>query len=275
MKIAVAGHRGRLGSWFVRKGCIPIDADCSRKSRVEIALAEIKPDCIVNCAAWTNVDAAEDSANMEAVVAANMHIPYILRQSFDGLLVHLSTGFVFDGKRGPYKEEQEPSPVNSIYAMSKAASENLALMRDPTLVIRTLDLFGLGPKSDFVRAVRDSLALGLPKSLPQNLYGNPTYIPHLAMAIWQAISKELTGIFHIVGCKTLSRYEWGRIIAARFGFDPELIVAGKFVPADNVAPRPLRATLDTGKAVAHELPIYAPDEGLKDIVAREALRADA
>ena len=259
--IAVAGPKGRLGSWLVKQGLSPLRCDITKRSQVEKAIAKLKPDVIINCAAFTAVDAAEDIANFDRVMSVNMRGPATLRQSFGGLLVQLSTGFVFDGKSGPNGEEDEIGPVN-VYGYSKWAGELAATMREPTLVVRVLDLFGPNviERPDFVRQIRDLLELGTEKELPDTLYGTPTYIPHLSDALLEAISREMTGVIHIAGDLTLSRYEWGRNIAEIFGHDPDLIKpTGEITGA---APRPLKGGLRVDKANELGLPIHSPIRGL-------------
>lgn len=259
--IAVTGAKGRLGSWFVKQGITPLICDIADREQVRTAVEEVQPQIIINCAAWTDVDGAEDEKNHDAVLRSNLHGPAMLRRNFDGYLVHISTGFVFDGKTGPNSENDEPAPVN-FYGWSKLGGEVAAQMRAPTLIVRTLDLFR--PSSnDFVRQIRDMLELNQPYSLPSHLFGSPTYIPHLVEGVMAAVEKSLTGVIHITGDTVLSRQSWGRMIAEAFGFDPELIE-----PTDQIlgqAPRPLRGGLLVDKAKALGIPIYSPEEGLRDL----------
>ena len=259
--IAVAGPKGRLGSWLVKHGLSPLPCDITKRGQVEKAIAKLKPDVIINCAAFTAVDAAERQDNFDRVMATNMRGPAILRQSFDGLLVQLSTGFVFDGKDGPNGEDDDPAPVN-VYGYSKWAGELAAAMRGPTLVVRVLDLFGpnLIERPDFVRQIRDLLELGTEKELPHTLYGTPTYIPYLSDALLEAVSREMTGVIHIAGDLTLSRYEWGRKIAGVFGHDPDLIKPTGEITG--TAPRPLKGGLRVDKAKQLGIPIASPVSGL-------------
>ena len=128
------------------------------KKSVEKAIKKTAPDVIVNCAAWTDVDGAEDGRRYRKVMDINLRGPANIRQAFDGLLIHISTGFVFDGTNGPNTEDQLAAPVNT-YGWSKFGGEQAAMMRQPTIVVRVLDLFGPGPKTDFVRQIRDLLEL--------------------------------------------------------------------------------------------------------------------
>jgi dTDP-4-dehydrorhamnose reductase len=239
-----------------------MDCDIADKDAVIEQIDLLQPRVIINCAAWTNVDGAEEEENEEAVMRSNLRGAGVLRQEFDGFLIHLSTGFVFDGKAGPYSEEDVPAPL-SVYAWSKLGGEVAARMKEPTLVIRTLDLYGPNTPTDFVRQIRDMLELQTPYELPTTLFGSPTYIPHLVEGVLGAESLGLAGILNVVGDTTMSRHKWGQMIAESFGYDPELIV-----PSDEIkgsAPRPLRGGLLVDKAKSLGVPIFSPQDGLNDL----------
>lgn len=258
MTIAVTGAKGRLGSQLVERGCVALDCDISSRDEVREALERVQPLMIINCASYTAVDKAED--NFGDAICVNTRGPGVLRTEFDGFLIQISTGYIFDGKKGPYAEAAPPAPISN-YGWSKLGGEAASLARQPTLIIRTLDLFGSKTKPDFVRQIRDMLELAQPYQLPTNLYGSPTFIPHLVDGILAAVSKAETGIMNITGDMVVSRYTWGRMIAEAFGFDPDLIE-----PTDEVkgkALRPLRGGLLVEKAKSHGIPIFSPEDGLK------------
>lgn len=265
MTIAITGAKGRLGSELVRRGFAPMDCDISIREEVIEAIDMLEPRTIINCAAYTDVDGAEDEDNLDEAMRSNVRGPGVLRQVFDGYLIHISTAYVFDGKAGPYSEEDVPQPV-SWYGWSKLGGEAAVTIKEPTLIVRTLDLFGPDTATDFVRQIRDVLSFDQPYALPTNLFGSPTYIPHLAEAILTAESLGLAGILNLTGDMVLSRHAWGRMIAETFGYDPELIE-----PTDEVkgiAPRPLRGGLLVDKAKSLGVPIYSPQDGLADLAER-------
>ena len=260
------GRKGRLGRALIGAGCVSLKADITVPDQIRGALEESPVDCIINCAAWTDVDEAEKKKNYDKVMAVNLRGPANIRRIFDGLLVQISTGFVFNGTSGPNREDDVAEPVN-VYGWSKFGAEQAAQMRQPTLVIRTLDLFGPhdnGNSTDFVRQIRDILELGVEKLLPDNLYGTPTYTLHLVQALLQAVEREMTGVIHIASDLTLSRFEWGRRIAEVFGLDPGLIKPTSEIAG--VAPRPLRGGLNVDKAKGLGLPIHSPIEGLTSLL---------
>jgi dTDP-4-dehydrorhamnose reductase len=264
MTIAVTGAKGRLGSCLVQSGCVPFDCDIADEKAVRETIEALAPRVLINCAAYTAVDDAEDEANHEKALRANTRGPFVLRRNFSGYMVHISSGYVFDGKAGPYLEDDEPSPV-CYYGWTKLGGEAAIEVGAPNLIVRVLDLFGNGPKSDFVRQVRDHLEMGQAMPLPTSLLGTPTYVPHLVEGLLASVNEGLEGVLHLAGDETMSRYAWGRKIAETCGFDATLVE-----PTDQVkgkAKRPLRGGLMTEKARSLGLPVYSPLDGLRALLA--------
>ena len=263
MKIAVTGPNGRLGSELVNQGCTPLDVEINNREMVSDALQQEPFDTLINCAAYTAVDAAEEDDEEGALFGANIKGVGVLRQEFMGYLIHISTGYVFDGGEGNYIESDIPAPLNK-YGRSKFAGEQAALMREPTCVVRTLDLFGHNKqRSDFVRAVRNLLSRGNNFTMPNNLFGNPTYIPSLAGALLHLAEKRSTmGILHIAGETILTRFQLALKIAARFDYDPELIRPTSKIKG--AASRPQNASISVGLAKSMGIPILDIDEALEE-----------
>lgn len=262
MRIAVTGAEGRLGSELIRRGCIPLDCDITDEESVKAQLDMVMRDAdtIINCAAYTKVDEAEGGGYEEAI-AVNIHGVGNLRRNWLGHFVHISTGFVFDGTKdsGLYDEEDSPNPLGH-YAYTKLAGEAAAQMRTPSLIIRTLNLFGSLDKSDFVTEVLDQLEKGEVIKRPDNLFGNPTYVPALADAILSILkSTQLRGIINLAGTSFISRYEFSKLIARVFGYDENLVQPSEILGA---AKRPLRAGLDVSRASMINVPLISADVGL-------------
>jgi dTDP-4-dehydrorhamnose reductase len=260
--IAVTGGEGRLGSELVKRGCIPISCDISNEEEVSQEIdrvAKLGVDTIINCAAYTRVDDAE-TVGYEDTILANLRGPGFLRRNWYGKLIHISTGFVFDGTKESmmYDEEDIPNPL-SHYAMTKMAGEAAAQMRQPTLIVRTLDLFGGSAKPDFVTGVLNQLERGEHVNRPDLLYGNPTYVPALADALLSVAKTQLRGILNMAGKTVISRYEFAKLIAEIFGYDKNLVSTNSISGA---AKRPLHAGLDVSRAVMAGLDLPSAEEGL-------------
>ncbi len=277
MRIGVTGPRGRLGYALVQKGCIPIVCDISNRNAVIATLDSLGAiDVIINCAAYTHVDKAEEPEEKIKVYNANLHGVANLRKEFDGYFIHISTGFIFDGKNGPYVEDDFHSPLGE-YGWSKYAGEVVALMDRPTCIVRVMDLFGPGPKGDFVSGMRNILKnaknqiINEPYAMPDNLIGNPTYVPSLADELLKMAEYiGLTGILHLVGPTAISRFDFAQLIAEKFGYNKDL-----FVPTQEVkgaAPRPLNATLDISYAKSRGLEVVSAEEGLNRLIELERVQ---
>lgn len=261
MKIGVTGYRGRLGSELVKQGCISIEADVTNFHHLGQVVREVQPDVIIHCAAKTNVDMCETSAVSATTV--NFGGTFGLTQVFTGKIVYISTDYIFDGTAGPYSEDARPNPI-SIYGWTKLGGE-LAIKNSSNpahLIVRTTVLFDRNG-NNFVTKVIDQLLQGNTVNLPDQLYGSPTYVPHLVEAILMAVDRDLTGIINLGGSMVMSRFTFGQEIARLLNKPIELIQSGPIVGR---APRPRLAGLRTDKAHILRLPIYDPLNGVKEVI---------
>ena len=266
MKIGVTGAKGRLGSWLVKRYDFePINCDVSDFQSVENAGLN-RFDRIIHCAAYTDVDGCEKDA--KKAYAVNATSVLWLKEIFKGQLYYISTDYIFPGTvdhKGPYKEDAKPRPI-SIYGKSKATGERyLDLQQDVS--IRTTVLYdNHSGKGNFVSNILDALKFKVEipgQFVPSNLFGSPTYVPHLAEGIFNLLFSDFVGIINIAGSTVISRYEFAKVIAKKFGFDDTIIVPKIYEKLDGYADRPLYAGLDVGFAKKFHVPIYSLDEGLE------------
>lgn len=199
------------------------DLDVTDSRSVDSVIAAHAPDVIVNCAAYTKVDQAE--AEEHAANALNGSAVELLASAANAtgaLLVHLSSDFVFDGrKRAPYEVTDATSPL-SAYGRSKLLGELAATHAEKHLIVRTSWLFGVhGP--NFVEAIRNQIRKGTnPLRVVEDQRGRPTYTPHLARAIirlaTQACQSDVArGIVHYADAGECSWYDFARAIAEECG----------------------------------------------------------
>jgi dTDP-4-dehydrorhamnose reductase len=226
-------------------------ADITSKKDVKSLVSAVEPTAVVNCAAMTNVDACESDRELawRINVSGVEHLADAAKKS-NAALVHISTDYVFDGKRGPYSEDDRPEPL-SYYGKTKLASENLLRASDVThLILRTMVLYGHaeGVKANFALWLIDSLQKKAPVRVVDDQVGNPTLVDDLAYAIMRAIELQKWGLYHIAGRDILSRYEFSVRLAGVFGLDPGLITPVKTTELKQPAPRPLQSGLVTLKA---------------------------
>lgn len=228
-----------------------LSVDITNRKEVKNAVALCAPDVIINAAAMTNVDLCETErercwkTNVEGVE----NIIEAARRN-DTMVIHISTDYVFDGRSGPYTENDRPEPL-SYYGKSKLASENaLRSSGLPYLIARTMVLYGFAPgvKPNFALWLIENLEKGRKVNVVDDQYGNPTLVDDLAYGLIQGFEMGRTGIYHLAGRDIVSRYEFALKLAKVFNFDPALINPVKTADLKQPAPRPLKSGLITLKA---------------------------
>lgn len=207
MRILLTGAGGQLGQDCQR--CLSSShavsaftsrqLDITQAQAVQEVMAALRPHLVLNCAAYTAVDACEQ--NVAQCMAVNAQGPALLAEAcvhFACRLIHISTDYVFDGKTThPYTEEDPVAPL-SVYGQSKLAGEEAIAQRmDQYLILRTAWLYGMGGKN-FLKTI---LRLALNDNqrtlrVVDDQYGALTWTGTLAQQIKQLVGTELTGIVH-------------------------------------------------------------------------------
>jgi dTDP-4-dehydrorhamnose reductase len=238
MKVLLLGAKGMLGG-AIRKVLVRSEVtawdreelDITNESQVREKIVAEKPEMIINCAAWTDVDGAEDPAKREACFAVNeVAVRYIAQaaKDMDAPVVHYSTDYVFpgDSKTG-YGEDDPPGPAVNVYGESKLAGER-ALKESGArfYLIRTAWLYGpafakaSAGKPHFVDAM---LRLGqeVQEGKRDNLkvvddqHGSPTFTKDVAMATREILEngeKYPPGIYHAVNFGQTTWYVYAKKI---------------------------------------------------------------
>jgi dTDP-4-dehydrorhamnose reductase len=268
INICVTGFQGRLGSELIRMGCEPLDCDITKHEEIELAILHKKPDVIINCAAYTNVDGCEDNELYKHALSVNTWGVGHIRDVFDGKLIHISSDYIFNGREGPYSETfTKFDPVNG-YGFSKVGAEALLSTHEkPSMIVRTTGLYGgCSGQHDFAKLILSHLKEGKELQVTNSLRGNQTYVPHLAEAlIYCAKTDGLPRLLHVASKEVITRYEFAVMIANMFEYDKKLLVPvnNRSVPGW-VAPRPIKGGLKVNLAEKKNVPIYKIIDGLKD-----------
>ena len=225
--------------------------DIIQRQKVREVVLDFFPDFIINTAAFTNVDKSES----EKETAWKLNVTGVENIAFyswtiDAHLIHFSTDYIFNGKNGPYTEDDMPNPLG-YYGRTKLASENsIRISGTKNTIIRTNVLYGPAKngRPDFVKWVVNSLRDKKVIRIVTDQIGNPTYIDDLVAAINKIIKLKKEGIYNIGGREMISRYDFALRIADYFGFDKSLIQ--KIITKDLNQPalRPLKSGLITLKA---------------------------
>lgn len=184
--------------------------DLSRPSAIARLIHEVKPDLILNAAAYTAVDRAESEP--ELATAINSRAPQIMAQAAQQLgipLVHLSTDYVFDGRSNtPYREDDLPNPL-SAYGQSKWAGEvGIQQSGARYLIVRTAWVYSTYGQGNFVKTM---LKLGATRSelrVVADQIGSPTWARDLASALVTLVQAEATGIYHFTHSGVASWYDF-------------------------------------------------------------------
>jgi len=272
MKILLFGKNGQVG-WELNRTLLCLgelfaldypEVDFEKPKDVVKILDEIKPDLIVNAAAYTNVDKAEEEPGKAQLV--NAITPGEVAnwcKKHDAVLIHYSTDYVFDGKKGvPYTEEDEPNPINQ-YGKTKLEGER-AIQESGAihLILRTAWVYSMRG-NNFVTKVLEWAKKGNEIRVVDDQISNPTWARALAeitaniiaMGIRdiRAFFKDKGGLYHCAGSGYCSRYEWASAII-RFNFSLEdqnniTILRAKTSDFKTLAKRPLFSALSCHKAL--------------------------
>lgn len=202
------------------------DLDITKLSSLESCVQKIRPQIILNCASYNNVDAAEqDDSNALAVNgSAVKNLAKICRDE-DIFLVHFSTDAVFDGKKGAlYTEDDQPNPINN-YGKSKLVGEQYLVSSGAKfLLFRVSWVFGEG-ESNFLVKLRSLISKPGPLRIVCDRFSVPTSANNIAQITIKAINAELKGLFHLVNSGYASRYEFARIFLKVMDIEKKLFPA--------------------------------------------------
>jgi len=196
------------------------DLDITDSRIVSDCLAEHRPSIIVNCAAYTKVDLAEqEESTANAINGSSVELLAEAANEAGALLVQISTDFVFDGrKRDPYDVTDTTAPL-SAYGRSKLLGEVAAGHAAKRLIIRTSWLFGVHG-TNFVEAIRNQIRKGTnPLRVVDDQRGRPTYTPHLANAIIRLALQDVRGVVHYADEDECTWFDFARAIVEESGAD--------------------------------------------------------
>jgi dTDP-4-dehydrorhamnose reductase len=230
-KVLITGCKGQLGRDLQEIAKRYIDfhplytdidtLDLTQRSNVQDYINKYRPNFIINCAAYTAVDKAEDEGREAMLLNAKVvnHLTAAAQQ-ISALFIHISTDYVFDGKKQtPYLEADSVNP-QSVYGRTKLMGEKAALAYNHSMVIRTAWLY-TAVGNNFVNTM---LRLGAERSelnVVDDQRGAPTYAADLAEAIWAIISKIdkgekpfIPGIYHYSNEGECSWFDFAQRIMA-------------------------------------------------------------
>lgn len=223
-------------------GLVPLDLrDGEALRRV---LREVRPSLCVLSAAMTNVERCEEEPALAE--AMNARAPALAARECRDLgakVVYLSTEYVFDGRSGPYGEDDPVCPI-SAYGRTKLDGERAVLAADPgNLSVRTTVVYSWEPgDKNFVMQLLERLGHGERMRVPEDQRSSPTWAPWLGEAIATLAPKE-RGVLNVAGPEVLDRLSFARRAAAGLGLDGSLLDGVATAALGQKAARPLAAGL--------------------------------
>lgn len=261
MKLLITGSAGLIGSALykylsgrfdvhgldiVQTDTVNYVVDVS-SGRLHAVLEEIRPNVIIHAAAIKSLAVCENERQScwGINTQSTGEIAKFAEESF-AKVIYLSSDMVFDGREGNYSEFDEPHPTNW-YGTTKKVSEEVLSRLDNSAICRTAFVLGdlnekdrkvlekeilsdvLDNQSLFPYYVSARLKQGKVVRLPDTIISSPATTKLLQKAIERVIEKDLSGIFHIASCESISRYKLGLAIAALVGGDSSLIIKDESV----------------------------------------------
>ncbi len=243
----------------------------SGSSGLSALIERFRPDVVIHAAALIDIDLCE----REPVAARRINEDAVRQVASAAAaararLVYFSTDMVFDGRKGMYAEDDEPSPL-TVYGRTKLAGERLALGLCPGSVVARLSLMygtGSAEHGSFLGWMRARLEKGEALSLFTDQYRTPLYVRDVCRAVERILrAPGIRGLYHLAGPDRMNRFDFGRKTAEVFGFPERLLRPVLMEEMPGLIPRPKDNSMDNRKAVR--------DLGIRFAGAVDGLRAVA
>jgi dTDP-4-dehydrorhamnose reductase len=241
------------------------DLDVTDPAKVERLITRERPGAVINCAAWTNVDGAEESEREASLInAQGAGFVAGAAAKVDAKVIFPSTDYVFNGIGGPYGESDDPDPINA-YGRTKLAGERAtALVNGRSFIVRTSWLFGPNG-GNFVETMLRLGQGGGPVVVVHDQIGCPTYTGHLAVGLLRLVDSAAYGIHHMSGQGSCSWYEFAMEIFRQAEVVTR-VMASSTDMMERPAKRPANSVLISRRSAPIELPPW--QRGLSDYLAR-------
>jgi len=277
MKILVIGGGGQLGSKILLRAGQRYDlyttymtrmpladqgkayrVDKTDRNSISQAIEKCVPDVVIDTAALHNVDYCE--THKDEAKAVNLLGTKNVAEACSEIgvkMVFVSTDYVFDGKKGDYKEDDPTNPVN-YYGISKLDGEKAVQQTcENHIIVRPSVIYSWIPSSqlesssgkplNFAMWLTQKLEKKEPVNIVTDQYGSPTLADSLAEAILKMCEEDITGLYHVAGKDRLSRYEFAIKLAEEMGYDQSLIHPIETSQLRQVASRPMDSSLNIEK----------------------------
>jgi dTDP-4-dehydrorhamnose reductase len=231
MNYLITGSSGQLATAFIRRFeslSLEFSApdelllDITDANKTDACIASVRPDVILNCAAYNLVDKAEqDSERAFSVNDAGPRNLAIAAHRHHAVLVHYSSDYVFDGRKETalYSEGDSTNPLNQ-YGRSKLAGEQAVreVMGDRSLVFRLSWVFGEG-KQNFITKLLEWSAAQEYLRIACDEFSAPTWTETVVDVTLKALEQSVSGLYHLTNSGYCSRFEWAKVILRKQGIE--------------------------------------------------------
>jgi dTDP-4-dehydrorhamnose reductase len=282
MKLLVTGAAGMLGRDVMLAagnaghdvvGFGRAELDVTDAAGLEKKLDLERPDVVINCSAWTDVDGAEESEQAAfAVNGTGAGNVAAAAARVGASVVYVSSDYVFDGSKGaPYVESDQPAPLSAYGRTKLAGEEATAAANKRHFVVRSAGLFGIGG-GNFVETMLRLAATQNEVLVVRDQVGSPTYTWHLAYGIVRLIEGIEFGIHHMAAAGQCSWYEFAREIFEQAKVECK-VLSGTTEMLGRPAPRPPFSALTSQREHAIRLPSW--QDGLAGYLAQRQAEREA
>lgn len=206
-RIVILGARGQIGSeitklvreglhqWWTFNGTV---LDYKNPDRIRRIMDEVKPEIIINCAAYTNVAGAEEDDNHRSVSEMNIQLPKNLTDAamrHNAEIIHFSTDYVYDGKKNEYKEDDRVKPLNN-YGLTKSIGDKFVLEYPKSKVFRVQAVYS-NRNSNFFRSIQTKALEDEPATVVSDQFTTPTSAAWIAKQVYQTLFTPQYGLYHL------------------------------------------------------------------------------
>ena len=286
MKILILGGSGLLGKKLVEKTSDSfevistfnnhkIEHSKSRTIRIKLPdeifnlkslIFNERPNVIINTIANTNIDYCEQHKTETYLlhVKINKKI-FKLCEEAASKFIFISSDYVFDGKKGDYREYDKPSPVN-YYGETKAIAESIILQNPINTVLRSSLIYDWNPQVRFLNYVIDKLRKNEKIQAYDDFFATPIFLEDLVGSIIKAVEKNVSGIYNLAGPSCVTRMDFALAIAKKFNFDRNLIEPVSVKSSNLIAERPRNSSLNKIKAEKDlDIKFRSIEEGINEV----------
>ena len=240
-----------------------LKADLLQRNAIDSVIDSTQPDWLINCAALANLETCE--ANPEQAKNLNTDFPGELAKACarkNIRFVHISTDAVFDGKKeGSYTEGDKPNP-QGVYSQTKLYGEHAVQEANPGAIIARVNFYGwsLDARRSLAEFFVNNLSEGKNVNGFTDVIFCPIWVNHLSRLLIEMLKRDLHGLYHVVGARAMSKYQFGVEVARTFGLRESLISPQSVLSSDLTAKRSHNLWLSTHKLstdLKHEIPRFS------------------